>query len=632
MLNSLRSAAGTWVAKLLLVILVVSFAIWGITGHMFNGAAGGGSIVTVGSTKVSAIDFRLAYNRQLNQLSQQFGQQLTPEQAAAFGLEDQVLAQLASGAVLDEQARLMGLGVSEDRIADMTFKDPAFQGPGGGFDRKRFDYVLREVGMSQRAYFQSREQAAARQQIIEAMSDGVEPPDAFLRAVSLYRGEDRSADYLVLPKSLVEPIEEPAADKLAAWFEERKKTYAAPEYRKLAIVSLDAAAVADEATVDDAAVRKAYDDGKARYTTQETRTIDQIVFTDPAKADAALASIRGGATWDSVLTAENKTAADAALGTVTKDAIADKTIADAAFALPLGQVSDVVQGAFGPVLLRVTAITPQTVKTFEEVSADIRKELALAEANTALLSVRDSFEDARASGATLREAAGRLKLKVDTVDAIDRSGQRPDGTVVTDLPASQALIAGAFEAEQGTENEPIVNPAGGYVFYDVEGVTPARDRPLDEVREKVVADWKAEETKTRLGARAAELEKQVKDGTKTLDALATDLSLQKQTKLGLKRQANDADFGPDGVEAAFSVAEGNVGLFPTDDAQVLFKVTAVSEPVDAGPDAVAADARKQFGDGIANDMLDQVVTRLRGQYDVQVNREAASRAVQSASR
>ncbi len=67
-----------------------------------------------------------------------------------------------------------------------------------------------------------------RQQIVEAVSDGMKAPDAFLRAVALYRGEDRTVDYIALPKTLVEPIEEPAAEVLAKWFEENKKTYAAP--------------------------------------------------------------------------------------------------------------------------------------------------------------------------------------------------------------------------------------------------------------------------------------------------------------------------------------------------------------------------------------------------------------------
>ena len=80
MLSTLRSAAGTWVAKLLLLLLVVSFAIWGISGQVATGF-GGNSVVTAGDTDVTPIEYRLAYDRQLSVLSQQFGTRLTREQA-----------------------------------------------------------------------------------------------------------------------------------------------------------------------------------------------------------------------------------------------------------------------------------------------------------------------------------------------------------------------------------------------------------------------------------------------------------------------------------------------------------------------------------------------------------------------
>ena len=137
MLESLRRAAGTWVAKILLLLLVMSFAVWGISSSLVNGI-GSEAVITAGNTSVSATEFRLAYNRQLNLLSQQFGQQLTSEQATAMGIEDQVIGQLVAGALLDEQARAMGLGLSKDRLANLTAGDPAFQGPDGKFDRDRF--------------------------------------------------------------------------------------------------------------------------------------------------------------------------------------------------------------------------------------------------------------------------------------------------------------------------------------------------------------------------------------------------------------------------------------------------------------------------------------------------------------
>ncbi|MER9797536.1 SurA N-terminal domain-containing protein [Mesorhizobium sp. M0142] len=628
MLGMLRSAAGTWVAKLLLSLLVLSFAVWGISGRLMGGLAGHDAVITAGGTKVSINEYRLAYDRQLSVMSQQFGQRISREQATALGIDNQVLAQLVSGAVLDEQARKLGLGLSKDRLAELTREDPAFKGPGGTFDRRTFEYLLRQIGMRPEDYLKNRAQVAVRQQIVEAVSDGLKAPDTFFKAVALYRGEDRTIDYLTLPKSLVEPIEAPSDSVLSAYFGENKKTYAAPEYRKFSYVRLEPEDIMDLSAVTDQQVSDDYNKNKARYTTPEMRTIEQLVFKTPDAAKAALDSLRTGATFDKIVAAEGKTPADTLLGTLAKDKIADKAVADAAFKLNANEVSPVVQGAFGPVLLRVTEVKPEVVKPLAEVSEQIRKDLALGEASRILLDVHDNYEDTRASGSSLAEAAAKLKLKVVTIDAIDRTGRRPDESIVKDLPESPALIKAVFESEPGTDNEGLTTADNGFVFYDVSAITPARDRTLDEVRQKVVADWTAAETTKRLTAKAQELEKRLKAGA-TLEVIAGELKLEKQTKRGVKRDGDDVDFGKEGAAAMFGVGEGGTGLIPspTGDGQILFKVAEVFEPAGADANSVPQDAQKSFTSGMSDDLLDQLVAQLQTQYDVRIDQTAVTQAL-----
>jgi len=627
MLDTMRSAAGTWVAKLLLLLLVVSFAAWGISGSMLGGV-GGDKVVTAGGTSVSGVEYRLAYDRQVNVMSQQFGQRLTREQATALGIDNQVASQLVAGAVLDEQARKLGLGLSKDSLAQLTWEDPAFQNASGQFDRQSFEYILRQIGMRPEDYLKNRAQVAVRQQIVEAISDGMKAPDTFLRAVALYRGEDRTVDYLPLPKSLVEPIAAPADDVLKAWFEENKKNYAAPEFRKLSYVKLEPEDIMDLGSITDEQVRQDYDKNKSHFTTAETRKIDQLVFPSADAAKAASDAIKAGTAFDKIVADQGKTAADVALGTLTKDTVADKSVAEAAFALQANQVSDVIQGSFGPVLVRVSEISPEAVKTFDEVKDQIRKDLALAEANRILLDVHDSYEDARAGGESMRATADKLKLKVVTIDAIDRAGQLPDGTVVNTLPDSRNLIQATFEAEAGIENPPLNIGTNGFIFYEVDGITPARDRTLDEVREKVVADWTAAEATKRLRDKATELEKRLKDGA-AMDVIAAELKLEKQTKRGLKREADDADFGREGAAAMFAMGEGGTGIIPAPagDAQILFKVVEVFEPAGADASAVPEDAQKTFASGMSDDLLDQLVAQLQGEYKATIDQAAIARAI-----
>ncbi len=627
MLETLRKAAGTWVAKLLLGLLVVSFAVWGISGTMLTGS-GGNNVLTAGGTSVSISDYRLAYDRQVQVMSQQVGQRLTREQATMLGIDNQVLAQLSAGAVLDEQASRIGLGVSKDKIAELTREDPAFRGSSGQFDRMQFEYVLRQVGMRPEDYIRNREQVAVRQQIVEAVSDGMKAPDTFLRAVALYQGENRTIDYVTLPMSIIAPVAAPGDDVLKTWFEQNKTRYAAPEYRKIQYIKLEPADIADPSAITDEEVAKDYEAGKKRYTTPESRTIEQLVFANDTDAEAAVAAIKSGSTFDSLVTAQGKTMADVLLGTFEKGKVTDPAIGEAAFGLALNTPSGIVNGAFGPVILRVTDIKPEVVKTLDEVKDQIRKDIALHQASTQLLDVHDRYEDARAAGSTLAEAAASLKLKVDTVEAVDRNAQAPDGAVISNIPASADMLRAAFETEANIENPAINIGAAGFVFYEVASITPARDRTLDEVKVKATADWIADETERLFSTKAAELEKRLRDRN-DLDAIATELGLTKQTKRGLKRGADDADLGAAGVTAVFAVAEGGVGsaVAPDNKSRNLFKVTEVFEPTGASADSVPPESQQAFASGMADDLLDQHVARLQTEYRVTTNPKAIQQAL-----
>lgn len=626
MLTFLRDAAKSWIAKLMLILLVLSFAVWGISGSIFGGV--GSSVVTVGDTKVSVLEYRLAYDRQVNMLSQQFGTPITRDQARSFGIDNQVLAQLVAGAALDEQAREMRLGLSRDRLAALTAEDPAFRGPNGQFDRAQFEWVLRQIGMRPQDYLKNREQVAIREQIVEAVSDGLAAPDTFLRALAQYRGEDRTVEYMVLPRSLVEPVDAPSQEAIDSFFEENKASYAAPEYRRISYVKLEPEDIADPEAITDEDARAQYDRTIASYTTPEKRTLEQLVFASEDDAKAALDKIRGGATFDEIVAEQGKSLDDVRLGTFQKDRVADPAIAEAAFALESGAVSDVIAGAFGPILVRVTAIEPAVVRPFEDVKQEIRRDMAHDEATRVLTDVHDAYEDARAGGDSMSEAAARQRLKVVTIEAVDRGAKTPEGTILTDLPESNTLLREAFDTEIDVENPAISIGSVGFLYYEVESVTPARDRTLDEVRDQVVQDWTLREADTRLVARASEIRKQLADGG-DLTAIAGGLGLEAQTRRGLTRNATDAGLGEGGVAAAFTVGRGEAGTAPgaNGDTQVVFRVTEVTQPLGAGPDSVPVDERTRIASGIGDDLLDQLVSRLQGQYGVSIDRAAVEQAL-----
>lgn len=627
MLDSLRNASRSWVAKLLLGVLVLSFGAWGIA-DVFRADAGGNAVLSSGSSQVTPTQFRLAYDRQIQALSQQFGQRLTRDQAQALGITNQVIAQLAAGVVLDEGARQMKLGLSDDRLLQLTAQDPAFQNGSGQFDRNRFQDVLRQVGMRPDDYLKERGDIARRQQIVEAVADGVKAPATLLKALALYQGESRTIDYITVPLSSVGEIPAPTDSELKTYFDAHLAQYRAPEYRKITYVKLAPEDIAHPASVTADEIKAEYEKNIARYTTPETRTIQQLAFPDEAAAKAAQEKIAAGTSFDDLVKAQGKTLQDVTLGTYTKDSLPEKPVADAAFALPQGGVSGVVNGAFGPVLLHVTAITPQKVTPLAEVEADIRKTIAVSSVTNEIPGLHDSFEDARSSGTPMAEAASKLNLKAVTIAAVDKDGNGPDGKPVADIPEPARLLAGAFQTDAGVDNDALTLGNNGYLWYQVDGITPARDRTLDEVKDKVIAQWKAEQANKKLTAKVEDLKKRL-DGGATIDALATELKLEKQTKRGITRTGKDAELSPEAVSQVFSGPDGISGIAPAaaDGAQIVFKVIEAVEPANAGADSLPENERKAMDARLSDDLLDQLVAKFQTEFPVKVNQGAIDRAL-----
>lgn len=627
MLDSLRSAAQSWLAKLLLGMLAVSFVAWGV-GDVFRQGFTGSKALSAGASSVSPVEYRLAYNRQMALYQQQLNQRLTREQAKEIGIDGQVMAQLVASVVLDEQSRKMKLGLSKERLATLTAEDPAFKDASGNFSRAAFDGVLRNAGMRPEDYLKSRGQVAIRQQVVESMTDGIKAPDAYLSALALHAGESRDIDYIALPVSIVQPVAEPTDSELQTFYDARKANYKAPEYRKFSYAALTPESIANAAAVDEAAVKADYDKNIARYTKAETRKIDQLVFASKDAASAAKAKLASGAVFDDLVKAENKTPADVAMGDLQKKDIPDAKIADAAFTLAAGAVSDVVDGAFGPVLVRVSTITTANVQPYDAVKEQIRKDIALTEANAVLLDSHDTYEDARGGGDSMAAAALKAKLKMITVDAADVAGLKPDGSKIDGLPGSAELLPAVFAAEPNLENAPLNLQSNGFLWYEVMAVTAERERPVAEIKAKLTADWKSAKGAELLAAKAAEVAKQAKSGT-SLDELAAGLKLEKATKRGLKRDADDADFDGAAIEAAFGGGKDYVALSAggSGETQYVMKVSETYEPADKSPSSVGEKEKKKADSAVSDDLLDQLVARLRNEYPITVNQALIERAL-----
>jgi len=140
MLQQLRKASKSPVATVVIGVLVLAFALWGVA-DIFRGGADT-VVADVGGTQISDIEYDLQLKNQIRGYSQQMKTELTLEQARAMGLDRTVLENSINRAALDERSRGLGLVASRATVEAQFTSDPAFRGASGAFDPFLFQQAL----------------------------------------------------------------------------------------------------------------------------------------------------------------------------------------------------------------------------------------------------------------------------------------------------------------------------------------------------------------------------------------------------------------------------------------------------------------------------------------------------------
>ena len=627
MLDGMRAASKNWLGRSLMAIvmgvIVVSFAIWGI-GDIFSGF-GKGKLGSVGSVDIAQETYRFAYQNELQRLQQRTGRVVTNEQARQAGLDRQVLARIVTDAALDQKAASLGLHMSDQQVAKSILTDKMFKDTTGQFDKARFDALLRDNGYNERSFVREQKATYLRQEIGDAISGTLLTPEVVTAAVDRFRNQARSVDYVLLTPAAAGDIAPPTPEQLKAFYDQRKSSFVAPQYRKIVTLALTPATIARPDQVSDADAMKLYDSVKTtRYGSPEKRNVQQIVFPTEAEAQAAADKIKGGATFDSILAERKLTAKDVDLGMLSRAQIHEQAVADAAFALAPGAVSAPVKTQFGYSLLRADKITPELVKPFAEVSADIKAELARERAKKSVLALHDKIEDQRASGKTLAEAATAAGMQARTIDAIDAQGADRSGAPVADLVAPQELLRAVFASDIGVDNETIATRDNGYVWFEVQQVDPSHQLTLDEVKDRVAAAWTREELQKRLSDKAADLVKQIKAGGE-LAKIAAAEKLELKHDSNVKRTGAEA-FDPVTIVAIFNQPNKGAGSSAAPGGRIVFQILDTSVP-DFNPDS---DANKQMSQQLkqlmVDDIIAQYVGRIEKDFGVKINETAVREA------
>jgi peptidyl-prolyl cis-trans isomerase D len=625
MLQGFRAGSRTILTQIVLVILMglltISFVFWGI-GDVFRGF-GGQTVAKVGNSEIRIDHYRRAFNDRLQDIGRQINRPFTPDQARAMGVDRQVLGELVAEAALDEKTKNMGLAVTDGIVRDRVMNFQGFKGPDGNFDPVRYQTLIRNNNYTEATFLAAEKRLAIRQQLLGALGGEVLPPKTLTDAFWRLQSETRVIEYVRLTPAQAGAIPAASEDELKKYFEANKAAFRAPEYRSLRVLYLSPQALTKDIVISDDELKKTYEQIKERITTPERRQLEQVTFASADAAKAAADRLAKGEKLEAV--AKELKLDIVSLGTVAKSEIVDAPVADAAFGLAANATSQPIAGRFGTVLVRVVKIEPLRTPPFDEVSKALREDLQLRRAIDRTRDLHDKIEDERGAGLTIEEIGKKLNLPMISVDETDRSGTKPDGTKVTDLPNAEALLGAAFQAQKNVETDAIeIRESRSTIWYEVIDIKPSRERTFEEAKASVEARWKDEQVGKKLTELASDIQKKL-DGGATFAAAAPNLKIEKAEKLN--RASSVPGLDANTIARVFLTAKDKAGVSAPDGSadRIVFRVTAVDVPATAPP----AQLVQQLTQSIQEDLQVQYVNRLQTQLGLRVN-DAAMRQVTGA--
>lgn len=618
MLNKIRENSGGLTAKILIFFLVAAFAVWGIADIFRDFSSD--TVLTAGETEIPIERFNAEYRRRVADFAEQIGQPISAAEGRKYGIDRRVIAQLAGAAVLSEEAQNLGIAIPNTLVAADIRADQAFHGAFGKFDRQTFELALAQNQISETAFVNDRREYMIRDQFLSAVAAGATAPEGLAEAVYEYRYERRSARYLALPPELVSEIDDPSEEELVAYHQQAAIRFTRPETRSFAILSLRPEDIASTIAISEEVLAQEFEDRRDEFDQPETRNIVQLPIVDAETATDVSNRLKAGEELGIILGEIGLTLDDVTITDASVANLLSADISNAVFALEEGAVSEPVEGPLGPVVIIVNSITPAVPGRLEAVREDLRAELLSAEATDTVFDLYNSIEDERAGGATLQEIAASLSIDLVEVEDVTSQGLTIAGPPPGNMPSIPNLVAEVFANDVGLEI-----PAGefdgeGYYWVDVTGVAPAQLKPLEEVREDVIALWKREKRKILLVELAQTLVERGNAG-ETLAAIAGSYGRAVLTSPAMLRRFSNDTFSRIGVTNIFGTPlDGfTYALAGFGDSLVLMQVASIStpEPGDGADDL--SEIKAGLSESAGDNLISSLVIALQEKYQVEVN-------------
>ncbi len=497
MLETMRTHAQSWIAKLILWAIVLSFGLWGI-GDYFLGSR----VETVASVDGEPIhdpEFAQAYERATNSYRAVFGKQFSKELLRQLHVRENTLQTLINRRLILIEAHKLGLVTPASAVLHEVELDPAFQN-NGSFDPTRYRIMTQRMGFRSPQEYEAQLKVDLLATSLEkSIMDSAPVSEADIRAGFEHKFEKRVIAAVVVEPDKFDTKVKVSDAEVKAYYEAHKNDYRSPLRLQMLAVDIDPEAVAKGITVDDGELQRYYDKHKADFMQPEQRQARQILIrVSPTaskavrtaarkKIEAIQTKLKTGADFATLARKDSQDKSTAAqggeLGWFTKGTLATD-LDKAAFSMKPGQISDIVETPFGYHLIQLEGIKPAAAKPFAEVKDKIRNDLVQSKARDEAYKLSQDLDDALGRMPELKDAAASLNLPVQPIGPISVKQVMTNKLLASDPD----LRAKALAMKPGDPVDVLDLADGHYAAVEVTKRLEPAVLPFDAVAARVRAD------------------------------------------------------------------------------------------------------------------------------------------------
>jgi len=509
MLNTVKNSFKTIFINTLVIVLIASFVLWGISGLTLGAA---NTAINVGDVKISASEFEKEYRNQLRAVENNFGK-LTPEQIATLQVVDNTIAILMRKALLDNSAKELDLYVSKDQLKNTITATPTFADETGAFNMNMYRNVLSRNGYSVEG-FEEMQRGNILRMMLQGYFIGNYLNDKSVDLLLSAEKEVMDIDVVEITEKDIGKISAPTMAEISAYHDANANAFTTTETRDIQVLSLRTSEMAKTVTLTEDA-RSIYDANPESYIIPEKRSLEHILLFDETEANEVLASLKENPRKFKTLVKEKSkdpvsSSKGGSMGNFTYEELIDTfgpDFSEKAFDVAPSALSDVIQSDFGYHIVRIAQVTAEKTQTFAEAKASIIAEEKSRLAEDLYFELQEKVDDDLAGGLTLTEVAKEYNLPLEQHKAITPS--------TLDILYAEKIIPAAFEIETAgnvsaaldLENE------SGVLYVELANITPVRNLTLEEAQETISKAITEEKTVAAMREKANNILEAAKSGT-----------------------------------------------------------------------------------------------------------------------